>query len=97
MAIALSRILDAEEEDAARAYLEVTDFALLPGAISERATYRQAHNRGMAFIESPGEDLNAPAGALLGALLTKIVRKHRMLRPRPADGARAALLSSSSP
>lgn len=96
MAIALSRILDGDEEDAARAYIEVTDFALLPGAISERANYRQAHNRGMAFIESPGEDLNAPAGALLGALLTKIVRKHRMLRQRPADGARVALLSSSS-
>ena len=74
-------MLDPDEEDAARAYIEVTDSPSARRRL-ERARYREAHNRGLAFIECPGEDLNAPAGAPLGALLTKIVRKHRLLRPR---------------
>lgn len=77
--IALSRLLDPDEEQAARAYVEVADFNLLPGAIVERARYREAHNRGLAFIESPGEDLGGSAGLILGTLLTKIVQKHRLL------------------
>ncbi len=80
--VALSRMLDPDEEEAARAYIEVADFNLLPGAVVERARYREAHNRGLAFIESPGEDLAASAGVALSALLTKVMRKHRALRPR---------------
>jgi chromosome partitioning protein len=91
--IALSRMLDADEEEAARAYIEVTDFNLLPGATVERARYRQAHNHGLAFIEGPGEDLSGPAGIALSALLTKIVRKHRALKPRPANSEPAAQVS----
>jgi chromosome partitioning protein len=89
MLIALSRMLNSDEEEAARAYIEVADFNVLPGAIIERARYREAHNQGLAFIETPGEDLSAPAGVALAALLTKIIRKHRTLRPRPALGASA--------
>lgn len=85
---ALSRMLDPDEEQAARAYVEVADFNLLPGAVVERARYREAHNRGLAFIESPGEDLSGPAGQILGALLTKILQKHRLLhQPAPAERA----------
>lgn len=91
--IALSRMLDADEEEAARAYIEVADFNLLPGATIERARYREAHNRGLAFIESPGEDLTASAGVALSALLTKIVRKHRTLKPRRADSEPATQVS----
>ncbi|HET6321420.1 MAG TPA: ParA family protein [Hyphomicrobium sp.] len=80
---ALSRLLDPGEEEAARAYLEVSDFNLLPGAICEQARYREAHNRGLAFIECPGENLSAPGGVLLGALLARIVEKHKMLRHIP--------------
>lgn len=89
MLIALSRMLSPDEEDAARAYIDVADFNLLPGAVIERARYRAAHNQGLSFIESPGEDLSAPAGVALASLLTKIVRKHRTLRPHPAVGASA--------
>lgn len=32
--IALSRILDGDEEEAARAYIQVADFNVLPGAMS---------------------------------------------------------------
>jgi chromosome partitioning protein len=85
--VALSRILDAEEEGAARAYIEVADFNLLPGSVIERARYREAHNRGLAFIECPEEDLSGPAGVALSALLSKIVRKHRLLHPPRADRA----------
>ena len=66
--VALSRMLDPDEEEAARAYIEVADFSVLPGAVVERARYREAHNRGLAFIESPGEDLAASAGVALSAL-----------------------------
>jgi chromosome partitioning protein len=84
--VALSRLLDPAEEEAARAYIEVADFNLLPGAVVERALYRESHNRGLAFIESPGEDLTASAGVTLSALLTKVIRKHRTLQPqRPAS------------
>jgi chromosome partitioning protein len=82
LCIALSRLLDPAEEEAARAYVEVADFNLLPGAVVERARYREAHNRGLAFIEAPGEDLAGPAGIALGALLSKIMQKHRLLHER---------------
>jgi len=82
LCMALSRILDGEEEAAARAYIAVADFNVLPGSITERARYRDAHNRGLAFIESPGEDLNSPAGVALGSLLTWIVQQpERILHP----------------
>ena len=80
--VALLRLLDPAEEEAARAYIEVADFNLLPGAVVERALYRESHNRGLAFIESPGEDLTASAGVTLSALLTKVIRKHRTLQPQ---------------
>ena len=83
-------MLDPDEEEAARAYIEVADFSVLPGAVVERARYREAHNRGLAFIESPGEDLAGSAGIALSALLTKIIRKHRALRPRPENAATAS-------
>jgi len=88
----LSRVLDDAEEAAARAYLEVGDFNLLPGAVGEWSRYREAHNRGLAFIECPGEDLSAPAGALLGALLTRIIEKHKMLRQLPSRAREAQAL-----
>ena len=71
----LSRMLDADEEEAARAYIEVADFKFLPGSVTERARYRDAHNRGLAFIESSGEDLNAAAAVALGSILTLVVQK----------------------
>ena len=71
----LSRMLDADEEEAARAYIEVADFKVLPGSVTERARYRDAYNRGLAFIESSGEDLNAAAAVALGSILTMIVQK----------------------
>jgi len=77
----LSRLLDAEEEEAARAYIEVADFKVLSGSVTERARYRPAHNRGLAFIESSGEDLNAAPAVALGSLLTLIVQKLGIRHP----------------
>ncbi|MDH4982873.1 ParA family protein [Hyphomicrobium sp. D-2] len=78
--IALSRLSEPDEETAARAYVDVAGFSVLPGAIMDHARYREAHNRGLAFIEIPGEDLTASAGHLLGALLTRVLDKHRLLQ-----------------
>lgn len=88
--IALSRLLDPAEEEAARAYVEVADFNLLPGAIVERARYREAHSRGLAFIESPGEDLGGPAGIAFSAMLSKIMQKHHLLHEQRAQLALSA-------
>ena len=40
--VALSRMLDPDEEEAARAYIEVADFSVLPGAVVEPAGIREA-------------------------------------------------------
>ena len=87
--IALSRLLEPAEEEAARAYVEVADFNVLPGAVVERARYREAHNQGLSFIETLDEDLSASAGVALSALLTKVVRKLRTLRPPQRPGGTA--------
>jgi chromosome partitioning protein len=89
--IALSRLLDPSEEEAARAYVAVADFNLLPGAVVERPRYREAHNSGLAFIEAAAEDLNGLAGVALAAMLTKIMHKHRLLHQQasPTDLAAA--------
>jgi chromosome partitioning protein len=52
LAVALSRILAPGEEEAARAYIAKAGYEVLAGAISERAAYREAHNRGQAVTEA---------------------------------------------
>jgi chromosome partitioning protein len=79
--IALSRILEEEEEEAARRYIAVADFDVLPGAILERALYREAHNRGLAFIETPGDELNRFAEPIVGSILARILRKLEVTSP----------------
>jgi chromosome partitioning protein len=79
--IALSRLLEPAEEEAARAYIAVADFNVLPGAVVERARYREAHNRGLSFLESRDDDLSGPPATAVNALLAKVMRKHRTLRP----------------
>lgn len=75
LSIALSRMHDVEEEAAARAYVEVADFEVLPGATTERPRYRDAHNRGLAFIENSDEDMQGPAFLMLCAILSRVEGK----------------------
>jgi chromosome partitioning protein len=72
--IALSRMLDPAEEQAARAYVQVAGFSVLPGVIVELARYRTAHNRGLAFSET-APTLHASAGPILDAMLARIEQK----------------------
>jgi chromosome partitioning protein len=79
LCVALSRILDPAEDQAARAYIQVAGFNVLPGVVVELARYRSAHNRGLAFSETPA-DLHASAGPLLNAVLNRVVQKLGTLR-----------------
>jgi len=69
---ALCRVLDDEEEDAARAYLEEAGYEVLDGSIPESLAYRVAHNRGRSLTETDQQAFNERADALIEALLTKV-------------------------
>ncbi len=59
------------EEAAARGYLQSAGYAVLPGSIPERQSYREAQNRGAAITETRIRRLNERADALMEALLCK--------------------------
>ena len=69
---ALCRVLDDEEEVAARAYLEKAGYEVLAGFIPESRAYRTAHNRGRSLTETEEQAFNDRADALIEALLTKV-------------------------
>ena len=69
---ALCRVLDDEEEAAARAYLEEAGYDVLAGFIPESRAYRAAHNRGRSLTETNEHEFNDRADTLIEALLTKI-------------------------
>jgi chromosome partitioning protein len=69
---ALCRVLDDDEEAAARAYLEEAGYEVLAGFIPESRAYRTAHNRGRSLTETEEQEFNDRADALIEALLTKV-------------------------
>ena len=69
---ALCRVLDDEEEAAARAYLKEAGYEVLEGSIPESSAYRTAHNRGRSLTETNEQAFNDRADALIEALLTKV-------------------------
>jgi chromosome partitioning protein len=80
LAFALVRTSTKEEEAAARIYLEKADYAVLPGSIPERATYRAAHNTGRAITETDDATLNARAQELLEAMLERLRAEIEVLK-----------------
>ena len=72
LVVALCRVLDEDEEAAARAYLEEAGYEVLDGSIPESITYRVAHNRGRSLTETDEQSFNERADALIEALLTKV-------------------------
>ncbi len=72
LAVALCRVLEVSEEKAARQYVEAAGYELLPGFIPERATYRNAQNRGQALTETIDGTANESADVLIESLLRKI-------------------------
>lgn len=71
MAVALVKVSTDAEEAAARAYIEAAGFDVLPGAILERAAYRQAMNTGAALTEVRFPGLAAGADALIQAVIDR--------------------------
>jgi chromosome partitioning protein len=72
LAAGLCRVLDDEEEQAARTYVQAAGYEVLAGFIPESTAYRFAHNRGRSLTETDKLSLNDRADALLEALLTKV-------------------------
>jgi chromosome partitioning protein len=72
LAAALCRVLEDEEEIAARAYLEEAGYEVLAGFIPESTVYRNAHNRGRSLTETAEPSFNDRADALIEALLMKV-------------------------
>jgi chromosome partitioning protein len=72
LAVALCRVLEASEEKVARKYVAAAGYELLPGFIPERASYRNAQNRGQALTETIDGTENESADALIESLLRKI-------------------------
>jgi chromosome partitioning protein len=62
---ALCRVLNDEEEAAARTYLEEAGYEVLDGSIPESIAYRIAHNRGRSLTETDEQAFNDRADALI--------------------------------
>jgi chromosome partitioning protein len=84
---AICRIMSDTEEKAARGYVQSAGYAVLPGSIPERSTYREAQNRGATITETPLRQLNQRADALMEALLEAITDAIRAWKERKQAGA----------
>jgi chromosome partitioning protein len=84
---AVCRTLSDTEEAAARGYLGSAGYAVLPGAIPERPSYREAQNRGAAITETRLRHLNEQAETLIEALLKAITTAIRARERRNQAGA----------
>jgi chromosome partitioning protein len=69
---ALCRVLNDDEEVAARGYLGQAGYEALPGCILESAAYRVAQNRGQALTEVREKLLHDRADGLMEGLLVKV-------------------------
>jgi chromosome partitioning protein len=72
LVFALCRTLTQAEDDAARTYLGKAGYAVLAGAIPERAAHREAHNRGEAVTEVKRRKDDDHVERLMEALFGKI-------------------------
>ena len=82
--LALSRVGSQAEEKAARAYVEMAGYAVLPGSISERTAYRVAHNAGQAVteIEIPDQHLRVLMDALLAMITERVKTRINAAKPQ---------------
>jgi chromosome partitioning protein len=71
LAVALVRVGTDAEEAAARAYVEVAGYDVLPGAIAERAAYRQAQSGGASLTEVRFAGLAGKAETLVQAIIDR--------------------------
>ncbi len=71
LVFALCRLLNKGEEERARAYLSLAGYAVLPGAIPERAAYRHALDHGRSLTEIDSNGLDELVSALMAGLFKK--------------------------
>ncbi|MBO1022830.1 ParA family protein [Methylobacterium sp. SD274] len=71
LAVALVRVATDAEEVAARAYVEAAGYAVLPGAIAERAAYRAAQSGGASLTEVRFSGLAEKAELLVQAIIDR--------------------------
>ena len=71
LVFALCRVLNQAEEDKARDHLTATGYAVLPGAIPERAAYREALDCGRSLTEIDS-GLDQLVSALMAGLFKKV-------------------------
>ena len=88
LTFALCRTSTKEEESAARDYLEKADYAVLPGSIPERATFRAAHNSGRAITETDDDALNARTEEVLSALFDRLNAEIEQMKTSGKHGGR---------
>jgi chromosome partitioning protein len=86
LVVALCRTLTQGEEDAARTYIKKAGYAVLAGAIPERAAHREAHNRGEALTEAKRRTKDDQVDRLMENLFEKV---HAQLQTKTKQ-ARAA-------
>jgi chromosome partitioning protein len=87
LAMAVCRILSDTEEATVRAYVEDAGYSVLPGSIPERASYREAQNRGRAITETTAK-FNSQTDGLISALLKRIsivIKRARGARSKLAE------------
>ena len=83
---AICRVLEEDEEKAARLYLIEAGYEVLPGSIPEAGAFRIAQNRGQALTEAREKSISSRADDLIERLLIKV-----------ADAAAPAVAEISKP
>lgn len=68
----LTRVGTDAEEEAGREYLTKAGYAVLPGSVPERPSYRKAQNEGLAITEIQYAGLRQRADAVIQALINQI-------------------------
>ena len=81
--MAICRVLSDREEVQAREAIEEAGYTALDGSIPERLVYREAQDRGLSMVETTSAKLNSRAGALLDALLRKVMEEVKRMRSTP--------------
>ena len=72
LVVALCRIATEREEEMARRYIGKLGYAVLPGSIPEKASFRDAHNRGLAVSEVAQEPLKSKVDVVVNAIFERL-------------------------
>ena len=85
--VALSRVLNENEEARARAYIKKAGYEVLPGCIHEKSAYRDALDQGLALNETTYKTLKKEADALIEGLLKRVMSQVKTMARRTEERA----------